>query len=57
MNLTSKELTLITSSLEADTLGNWGDGRNDEIKALLKKIKKERRRLLIERAYAAQFKD
>ncbi len=45
---------LITSSLEADTLGNWGDGRGDEIKALLKKINKERRRLVIERAYAAQ---
>jgi hypothetical protein len=54
MELTSKELKLIISSLESDTLGNWGDGRGDEIKALLKKIKKESGRLLIERVYAAQ---
>jgi len=57
MELTSKELKLIISSLESDTLGNWGDQRGDEIKALLKKIKKESGRLLIERVYAAQFTD
>jgi hypothetical protein len=54
MKLTSKELILITSCLEADTLGNWGDGRGDEIKALLKKINKERRRLVVEKVYTAQ---
>ena len=55
MELTSKELKLIISSLESDTLGTWGDGRGDEIKALLKMIKKENGRLLIERIYVAQF--
>jgi len=41
MELDEKEIRLIISSLEADTLGAWGDGRGEAIEKLIKKIKRE----------------
>jgi len=38
MKLDEKEIRLIISSLEADTLGTWGDGRGEEIEKLIKKL-------------------
>ena len=40
INLNEKEIALIISSLEADTLGTWGDSRGQDIKKLIKKIKR-----------------
>ena len=40
MKLTEKEIYLIISSLEADRLGTWGDTRGEDIKKLIKKIKR-----------------
>jgi hypothetical protein len=41
MNLNQDELLLIKSALRNDTVGKWGDGRQDKINALLKKLNKE----------------
>jgi hypothetical protein len=38
MTFTAEELKLIISSLEADKVGTWGDGRGEAIDALLKKL-------------------
>lgn len=40
MKLTEKEIALIISALEFDTLGNWGDGRGEAIDKLISKIKR-----------------
>jgi hypothetical protein len=41
MNLTQDELLLIKSALRNDRVGNWGDGRQAKINALLKKLSKK----------------
>jgi hypothetical protein len=38
MNLNKEEIRLIISSLEADTLGKWGDDRGEAIEKLIKKL-------------------
>jgi hypothetical protein len=39
MTLTDKEKALILSALVNDKVGSWGDGRQDQIQILIKKIK------------------
>jgi hypothetical protein len=39
MQLTREELDLIKSALQYDTQGKWGDGRQEKIDRLIKKIK------------------
>lgn len=40
LKLDEKELALIITSLEADRLGTWGGTRGEDIKKLLRKIKR-----------------
>lgn len=40
LKLSEAELSLVISSLEADRLGTWGGTRGDDIKKLIKKIKR-----------------
>ena len=40
MQLTGQELLLIKSALRNDIVGKWGDGRQEKIDALLKKLSK-----------------
>jgi hypothetical protein len=40
MNLNKEEIRLIISSLEADRVGTWGDGRHEAIKKLIKKLER-----------------
>lgn len=40
ITLTSEEAELILSSLGADTVGKWGDGRQERIDKLTNKIRK-----------------
>ena len=39
MNLTKQELELAISTLEADSQGKWGDGRQEQINKLVAKLK------------------
>jgi hypothetical protein len=41
MNLNKEETALMISVLVNDKVGKWGDGREERIKALLIKIKKD----------------
>jgi hypothetical protein len=41
MELTRDELLLIKSALSNDTVGKWGDGRQEKIDTLLNKLNKE----------------
>jgi hypothetical protein len=45
MELTKYDVTLILSALECDSVGTWGatDGREERIKALIEKIKRQDR--------------
>lgn len=43
MTFTQEELKLIKSALTYDTQGVWGDGRQEKIDQLLKKIKEGKR--------------
>lgn len=38
--LTEEDKALILSALRCDTQGKWGDGRQEKIDALIKKIKR-----------------
>lgn len=38
--MSNKELRLILSALQYDTLGKWGDERSKDIERLIPKIKK-----------------
>lgn len=38
--MTNKELKLILSALQYDTLGKWGDERSKDIERLIPKIKR-----------------
>jgi hypothetical protein len=38
MTLTPEERSLLISALRNDKVGNWGDGRQERINALLKKV-------------------
>lgn len=40
MTLTEKERELILSALINDRVGKWGDGREEKINLLIKKIKR-----------------
>ena len=41
MTFTEKEKKLILSALRNDRVGTWGDGRQENINALMRKIKEE----------------
>jgi hypothetical protein len=41
MELTQEEILLIKSALRNDTVGKWGDGRQEKIDKLLRKLNKE----------------
>jgi hypothetical protein len=38
MQLNQEEILLIKSALRNDTVGKWGDGRQEKIDALLRKL-------------------
>lgn len=40
--LSNEEKKLVLSSLMNDTLGNWGDGRNEKLNSLINKIKESK---------------
>ena len=40
MKLTKEELELAISALSFDTLGKWGDGRQEQINKLVAKLKR-----------------
>lgn len=40
LSLTGDEVNLILSSLNADRIGTWGDGREEKIQKLMAKIKR-----------------
>lgn len=42
MKLTGDEIDLILSALRCDRVGTYGDGREEAIQKLIKKIKRER---------------
>jgi hypothetical protein len=42
VNLTKEETALILSALTHDTIGTYGDGREEAIQRLIRKIKRER---------------
>ena len=42
MNFNTVEIQTILSALESDTLGKWGDGRQEKIDKLVAKLKRER---------------
>lgn len=44
MTFTDKDMALILSALEGDTIGKWGDDRAERIARLIKKIKREGKR-------------
>ena len=41
MTLTEKETELILSALRNDRVGTWGDGRQERIESLIRKIERE----------------
>lgn len=41
IDLTQKERELILSALRCDRVGTWGDGRQERIDALIRKIERE----------------
>jgi len=41
MNLSKEEKELLLSALEGDRQGTWGDGRQERIDLIIKKIKAE----------------
>jgi hypothetical protein len=40
LSLSGDEVELILSTLRCDTVGTWGDGREEKIQKLMAKIKK-----------------
>jgi hypothetical protein len=42
MNFNTVEIQTILSALESDTLGKWGDGRQEKIDKLVAKLKREK---------------
>jgi hypothetical protein len=40
MKFTDKEMALILSALECDTVGKWGDERHEALLKLIRKIKR-----------------